>query len=341
MNFKTIHIYTFFLLISYLSESSYASDNTDKEYEIASGYFNNKKYESSVDNLLSCLKKNDTSFRALKLLGLCYYNLNNFQNGLDIFTKVILIKSDDAAIYNHRGTCYLKLMKYNFAIKDFNKAIQLQLDFASAYNNKAITIYTNQDIAKASIADLKECESNFSKALEYDSTLVSVYKNRGIVRYYLGDYSKSQEDLLIANKYNDKDINVQYYLCRGLLENKKYKEALDYYSNLINIAGVVSIYYLERADCYLQLNKLDDAKIDIDKAKSLPKCDLALIEYYYAKLSAAQKNKKELITHLKSAEKLGLFNDKSYFTKIAKDNHFRFYEKDKDFYEYIQKIKFK
>lgn len=330
------------IIILFLGIFAYSKNTiSDNEYLHASECYNKSMFDSSSIYLELYLKKNDTSLRALKLLGLSSYNLTNYQKGIDVFTKAISIRSDDASIFNYRGSCYLKLMKYNFATTDFNKAIKLQPDYASAYNNKAITIYRNQDIAKASIADLKECELNFSKALEFDSTLISVYKNRGIVRYYLEEYNKSKDDLLIANKYNKKDINVQYYLGRGLLDNKKYKEALDIYTNLINAVGVVSIYYLERADCYIQLNQLGNAKIDIDKAKSLPKCDLALIEYYYAKLYAAQKNKKELMTHLKRAEKSGLFNDKSYFAKIANDIHFKFYEKDKEFYEYIQKIKFK
>jgi tetratricopeptide (TPR) repeat protein len=330
------------IVISLIRILAYSNNiYSEKEYLVASEYFNKSMFDSSAVHFNKYLIENDTSLSALKLLGLCNYNLTNYQKGIDIFSKAISIRPDDASLYNYRGSCYLKLMKYNFATTDFNKAIKLQPDYAAAYNNKAICIYRNQDIAKASIADLKECELNFSKALEFDSSLVSIYKNRGIVRYYLAEYKKSEEDLIKAYHNNEKDVNVQYYLSRGLLDNRKYKEALDCYTNLINIAGVVQIYYLERADCYLQLNQLENAKIDIDKAKSLPKCDLALIEYYYAKLSAAQKNKKELITHLKSAEKLGLFNDKSYFTKIAKDNHFRFYEKDKDFYEYIQKIKFK
>lgn len=330
------------IITSFIGIFAYSKDTiSENEYLLAVEYFNKNMYDSSSVHIEFYLKQNDTSFSALKLLGLCNYNLTNYQKGVDIFTKAISIRPDDASIYNYRGSCYLKLMKYNFATTDFNKAIKLQPDYAAAYNNKAICIYRNQDIAKASIADLKECELNFSKALEFDSLLISIYKNRGIVRYYLGEYNKSNDDLITAYQNNEKDVTIQFYLSRGLLDNKKYDEALVYYTNLINTAGVIPIYYIERAECNLQLNLLENARFDLDKAKLLPKCDLALIEYYLAKLSGAQKNKKELMAHLKRAEKLGLFNDKSYFAKIANDNYFKFYDKDKDFYEYIQKIKFK
>ncbi|MFN8296692.1 MAG: tetratricopeptide repeat protein [Chitinophagales bacterium] len=334
----------FFLFIILFVLSKRAFTNTpvfEREYQLASEYFNKNQFDSSVIHLEICLKMNDTSVSALKLIGLCKYNLNSFQKGIDVFSKILSIETEDASAFNFRGVCYLQLSKYNLAAADFNKAIQLQPDYASAYNNKAIVIYKNQDIAKASITDLKESEYNFTKALALDSSLISVYKNRGIVRYHLGEYENSKSDLITAHYYNSKDINVLYYLSKGLQDNNDCKASLVYYTKLIEIAGLVAKYYLERADCYLQLSQFENAGRDISVAAKLPKSDLSVVEYYYARLAAAQNNKKELMTHLKKAEKQGLFKDKSYFAKIAGDNYFKFYIKDKEFYDYIQKLKFK
>lgn len=48
-------------------------------------------------------------------IGICYFNLGEYQNAISAFKKVLCIKNDIPDVYNNLGTCYVKLRQYKAA----------------------------------------------------------------------------------------------------------------------------------------------------------------------------------------------------------------------------------
>jgi tetratricopeptide (TPR) repeat protein len=284
---------------------------------------------------------NDSLVTAYKLDGTSYYNGGNYYKAIESFTRVIEIDKTDFISLNNRGLCYYNIKKFDLAIKDFTSSIKIDSLFSPAYNNRGIVKYNNQNIAKASISDLKSCEDDFSKAIVLDSTLKNVYRNRGVIRYYLRDYKNAQIDLVNSLKYNENDVIALLYAGKSFDQNDKSTEALPYFNKLLKVANFLSQNYVERAKCYINIANYESALQDLTTAKKQVDPNMKEIEFITAKLFAAQKNKKSMLEHLKKAEKYGLFGDRETYTILLKDKSFKNFNNDKDLIEYIQKVKFK
>lgn len=68
--------------------------------------------------------------------GLAFYNSNDFDRSIGIYSKAIEIDPYYAFAYYNRGTAYYDKGQYDRAIEDYNKAISLKPDYAEVYNNR-------------------------------------------------------------------------------------------------------------------------------------------------------------------------------------------------------------
>jgi len=208
-----------------------------------------------------------------------------------------------------------------------------------AYNNMGSATYNNQNIATASIIDLKKAELEFNKSIELKPDFELALRNRGIVRFYMDKLDESYQDLLRAIQLEPNDENAHYYLGKLLYKQKNYPVALQFFDNAISKVNYKSNFYVDRGMCKIEMANFKAARSDFYKAMQLTN-DKGYAQYQMARCYAAEAMKAETFTALREAKKEGLFMDTKYFGYIAKDIYFIGWSKDKDFIALINELKF-
>ncbi|GGE28070.1 toxin-antitoxin system YwqK family antitoxin [Psychroflexus planctonicus] len=77
------------------------------------------------------------------------FELGNFKEAEELFTKCIKLKSDWNDAYFGRGTAYLNDNEFEKALSDFNKAIEIEPLDAYAYTNRAFVLIRQQEFKAA------------------------------------------------------------------------------------------------------------------------------------------------------------------------------------------------
>lgn len=363
----------YLVVIVFVFINSFAKAATNPVLDFAKTQIEQKNYLAAISTINNFLEQNPKDKDALYWKGYCFYRLENFtaaeenytavlkkdskyvsayvdmanmrvkqkrfNEAIPFFNAAITLKDSSIDLINSRGMCYYYADKMELAIKDFKRIIVLDPKNYLAYNNKGSATYNNQNIAAASLIDLRTAEQDFNKAIELKPDFELAYRNRGIVRYYQDSLDKAYKDLLMATQMEPKDDAAHYYLAKTLEKQKYYTIAVQFYDNCIKLVNYKSDYFLDRAICKLELQDITGARSDLYQALQLTNSK-GIIYYQMARLEASQANKIETFNALRNAKKYGLFNDVKYFSYIAKDIYYASWSKDKDFIALIQELKF-
>lgn len=302
-------------------------------------FYKLKNYQAALENYTTLLKINPTCFPALVDMANMYVSQKKFEEALPFFNAALMKHAMDVNLLNSRGMCYYYADKFELAIKDFNAVLKIDPKNYLAYNNKGSATYNNQNIASASMIDLKAAEVEFNKSIEIKPDFELAYRNRGIVRYYMDDLNNAYKDLLYASQLDPKDENAHYYLGKLLYKQNNFPVAMQFFDNAIGLVNYKADMYVDRGMCKLEMGDYKLARADFYKALQLTN-DRGFAEYQTARSYAAEGSKSECFSSLRDAKRAGLFNDTKYFAYIAKDKYFVGWAKDKEFIDLIKELKF-
>jgi len=165
-------------------------------------------YKGAVAQLEKADAKSPNNPSVLKMLGYSYFQCGNFENSIETYSRLIVIKPSDYSAYYYRGKARqnvandpkesLNQMRDNFylsAIKDFTKAIeingeedtQLLQNRGLAYKDYAI--YKSYKIKKR--AEKEACIALFNSSIaDFQKVLVVQPLRKDIIS--LIDYVKAQ-----------------------------------------------------------------------------------------------------------------------------------------------------
>lgn len=165
-------------------------------------------YKSAVTQLEKADTKTPNSPNVLKMLGYSYFQCGDFENSIETYSRLIILKPADYSAYYYRGKARqnvandpkesLNQMRENFylsAIKDFSKAIeingeedtQLLQNRGLAYKDYAI--YKSYKIKKR--ADKEGCIALFNNSIaDFQKVLIVQPLRKDIIS--LIDYVKAQ-----------------------------------------------------------------------------------------------------------------------------------------------------
>lgn len=357
----------------FLLASFFLSAKDNPQIEFAKSQIDQKFYKAAISTLNSYLSTNKLDKNALYWKGYCYYKLENYvaattfyeqvlkqdkkylaacidmaniltkqkkyDEAIPFYNAAIDIDNSDLNIVNSRGMCFYYADMMEPAIRDFRYVISKDSLNYLAYNNKGSATYNNQNIASASVADLKLAESDFNTAIVIKPDFELAFRNRGIVRYYLDDLNNAYKDLLYATQLDKNDENAHFYLGKVLAKQKNYPIALQFFDNAVRLVNYKYEYFLDRGICKLDAGNIDDAKKDLLKALQLTN-NKGIIYYQLARIYAADGNKNNAYSNLRMAKQQGLFKDAKYFSMLSNDIYFKAWEKDKDYFNLVQELKF-
>jgi tetratricopeptide (TPR) repeat protein len=129
------------------------------------------------------------------------------------------------------------------------------------------------DEAKAKL-DFPTAINSYSKAIKLNPKLAKAYAGRGFVESMKGDLLAATKDFDIAISLNLKDTAVFYRngVDKCVLED--YTSAITVFTLAITIAPNYADAYFERARAELNINSLNNALKDINKAITLKPSDM-------------------------------------------------------------------
>ena len=87
-------------------------------------------------------------------LGLIYHRINNFNEALKCFSKVLINIKDDKTVFIARGVVYQDMGNHALAINDFNSAIILDEDLSEGYFRRGFSKFYSTNYNEA-IEDFK------------------------------------------------------------------------------------------------------------------------------------------------------------------------------------------
>ncbi|ANQ51230.1 tetratricopeptide repeat protein [Flammeovirga sp. MY04] len=137
---------------------------------------------------------------------------------------------------------------------------------------------TNQGKQKLSDSKFKEAISLFDAALKEDNQNADAYNARGVAFMSLEEYSQAKKSFTLAiNVYENSEKDFpkayQYFYNRGNANRfqRDHEEAILDYTKAIQLDDTIADIYLNRALENAEINGVDQALTDFDKAIELSK----------------------------------------------------------------------
>ena len=197
-------------------------------------YRNNDKDRFTALEIVSSILNADSENRlALIKKGEIYTLLEDYDNALNIYDKVIESNPNDPVCYMYRGYLYSSYPEefdnaFNNALNDFNQSLKIDSMYRPSYSNRADVYFLLEDYQSAL--------PDYTKAINLQKDNPYRYKSRAECYKAMKDYTSALKDL-------DKAIdlaptNPLYYNNRAdfYREQENYNEALKDYAKAIEIA---------------------------------------------------------------------------------------------------------
>lgn len=275
----------------------------------------------------SVLKQRANTDFAWQNLGSFYLNQKQYDSSIVCYNNAIKINPKDAQQYLNLSLAYMAINKYNEAIKNIERAIHLartdeeksfflttkgqmlltanNTDSAIHYFRKSIDIFAGNSKAYLQLAQwylsklkIDSAMLYCNKALEINAYYVEALNFRSTLWLYKGNINAAKEDLnrvLSLQPSNSLANNSMGYI---LYNEKKYDEALDYYTKALKNDSTIIEIYKNRAQIYYEKNQYILAKRDYQKYLNIKKTDyvaLANISYCLIQLKDYQQAYWQLI----------------------------------------------
>lgn len=137
--------------IAYLHKSTSIYQEYAAAYmTLGNAYFIMNNLDSAEYYYNTALKKDSTNLDILKNLDVVYFNQGKYQASINICKKIINIFPDSRNQYRNIGVCYIKLQQYDSAITALHIGIQKFPNYAPLYQTIAAAygLNSNNDSAK-------------------------------------------------------------------------------------------------------------------------------------------------------------------------------------------------
>lgn len=261
-------------------------------YQEGKAEFDDRDYESAIENLDHAILREPKSIRALDLRAQAHLKLFHYKQAKADFTEIINNKSGMAQTYAGRALCSVRLQIDSAAAKDLDIALKLNpqlhytfqviglnaemngdLDGALGAYNKAISLNKNDAwsyAAKANVLyfkmDYKGAIAEFTKAIELNPNYSKAYGCRGILRNHQGDKSGALSDFNKCLTLSPRDAICAYNRGLFLVENAKLTAALKDFDLAIAVDSNDGWSYLKRGSIKTIFSDRDSALDDLNKA---------------------------------------------------------------------------
>lgn len=248
--------------------------NAQKLIQKSSYEYQRKNYQKAIEIAEQSLKEYVT-FDGYYLIGSSYYQLNNFDKGLEYLLKAEKIKPNHEQLLLTLGLIYHSQLKYDQAIEKFNQLLAIRPE-DPVYLYRLGLVYKDQKEYKKAIDSLEKASQNQFSYKE------NVLLNLGDIYFELKDYEKSQyyyEQLeklkpkMEEVKESKSQIQIAQYLEKGnqAFKNKQYKLAEENYKKVKQLKPKEKIGYVQLGILYLEMGDFSNSIENLENAIKISK----------------------------------------------------------------------
>jgi tetratricopeptide (TPR) repeat protein len=266
----------------------------------ASILFQAGNYNTAVQVCQQGLQLNNRSVTLLYVSAISLFKLNELQDSLAQFDRLLSIQPNHIAAVNERGSVLAEMKQFDAALASFETALTLDRRYAEAHLNKgnlygelgrnddALASYDEALALKPDLADAWLGRGNVSRALKryddafagYDKALAlkpdlaGAWLGRGNAYFELERYDEALAafDQAVALK---PDFARPWVGIGNVLNGReRYDEALASYDKAIALKPDLADAWIGRGNVFRKRQRFDEALASFDKAVAL-KPDLA------------------------------------------------------------------
>ena len=270
-------------------------NNADLYDKRAQYFFDKKDYKSSIADITKAINIDSSKAAYYLTLSDIYFVTNLTSKSKAVLEKCIKLDAQNTVAMLKLAELFLYVRKYKESIEYINMALKIDKYNAKAYFMKGMNYKEMKDTARAisSMQTAVEQDQQYYNAFIQLGILCAAQHNSLAVQYYKDalrikpkstegwyDLGKCYQDMEswsnaigsyntllkidAGNKYAHYNMGVIYFL--GL---KKYPEAIDQYSQAINIDPKYTEAYYARGICHKEMHKLKDAVRDFVACTSI------------------------------------------------------------------------
>jgi len=242
--------------------------------------------KQAIRDFNHALEINPDYVDALVNRGSAHVLQNSYNEAIKDLNHALDLEKKQAGIYNIRGEIYLLNKMLEPAIKDFTAAIILNPTFSDAYLNRA-RAYSEKGMKEEADTDYQQVvkgePDKFSGFIELDDSESLFYDEETSNREKAADY-------------------IQHGLEN--LKNEKWHEAIENFTEAINLSANEALGYILRGQVYVELRQADEAMVDLNRAVIYDPLNPALY-YWRAMAWKLLDSKINIVSDLKLACELG------------------------------------
>ena len=275
--------------------------------EEVAALFERGEFAQAVEKLTAMIEKQPRDENLYALRSTAYHQTGRFVEAIADLDRAIALNDHDAKLFNNRGFIHLGMEQFDAALADFDRATQLSEKFTNPYNNRgllhiarqryedAITqfnraieinpqyvdAYNNRGFAELEAGRIEQALDDFNLAIRLDGKYVNAFNNRGLLRARAGDFENAVIDFTQAMMLDP--LNPKYYqhrcevylrqgfIDKAIADDKKLAWLLELHQWGAKVAASTNPVQelTQRANHYLQVNDLDNALRDLNRAVTL------------------------------------------------------------------------
>ena len=198
------------LSIAYIYKRSTDPLRARASYDAGERLYRIARYPQAILSLDTAIGYQGDFAEAYLLRGQARVNINEVDNAIQDFTRVIRLRPSDARAYLQRASAYISLKNYKAALGDCDQAILLDPRLSAAQNIKGTVVRGR--------GNAREALSYFNRALELEENLDN-YFQRGATYQALGQHRQAIADL-------DQAIHFSPYSAHAYFARAESKRAL-------------------------------------------------------------------------------------------------------------------
>jgi len=192
--------------------------------------FAKKEYEKAIVACYRVIESETDAYRAWDMIGDCHYELENYEEALEAYLKVINYQPSSMfseQTFINIGNCLSRVGDYNAAINIYDKVIDYNAENSEAWLNMSDTYVKSGNLTKAFYA--------YDMAIKNQVTLAEANYNRGVKFSESRQYSEALEAFLLTIKIDSNYILAWYGAACMYDKLKEVKKASEYLEKAIKL----------------------------------------------------------------------------------------------------------
>jgi len=198
--------------------------NNEVIKQLTNLYLNSRQFQKAIDLAQKC----GSCENADRILGMSYYNLEDYGKAETFLQKAIKKNNTDAEAAYTLGRTFIELENEKAAITQYEAAITLEPTRNMWMYELGLIYYNKEDYKNALTYFNMAGDAGYNKANDY-------YENVGFAQLYTGDTENGVKTLngILDKKPNNTELinNIAY----AMYSTKKYDDALAYYQKLLEL----------------------------------------------------------------------------------------------------------